>query len=65
VLLVPLPSRSPWLNALEPVFGQAKRHIVGRRAVPEPHRLKRKTEAYFKRPEKRLARKAVHAAAQP
>lgn len=65
LLLVPLPSRSPWLNPLEPVFGQAKRHIVGRRAVPEPHRLKRKTESYFKRRDKRRARQAVHAATNP
>jgi len=65
LLLVPLPSRSPWLNPLEPVFGQAKRHIVGRRAIPQPSRLKRKTESYFKRRDKRLARKAVHAASQP
>jgi transposase len=62
LLLVPLPSRSPWLNPLEPVFGQAKRRIVGRRAVPEPHRLKRKTESYFNRRQKRLARTAIHAA---
>jgi len=62
LLLVALPSRSPWLNPLEPVFGQAKRHIVGRRAIPQPARLKRKTESYFKRREKRLACKVVHAA---
>ena len=62
LLLVALPSRSPWLNPLEPVFGQAKRHVVGRRMVPQPNRLKRKTESYFKRREKRLAGQAVHAA---
>ncbi len=65
LLLVALPSRSPWLNPLEPVFGQAKRRIVGRRTIPQPARLKRKTESYFKRREKRLARKAVHPANQP
>jgi transposase len=65
LLLVGLPGRSPWLNPLEPIFGQAKRHIVGRRAVPQPSRLKRKTESYFKRREKRLARKTVHAANKP
>lgn len=65
LLLVPLPSRSPWLNPLEPIFGQAKRRLVGRRAVPQPGRLKRKTESYFRRRDKRLARKAAHAATQP
>ncbi len=64
LLLVALPSRSPWLNPLEPVFGQAKRHIVGRRMVAPPGRLKRKTESYFKRREKRLARMVVHPTAQ-
>jgi transposase len=62
LLLVALPSRSPWLNPLEPIFGQAKRRIVGRRAVPQPSRLKRKTESYFKRRDTRLARTALHAA---
>jgi transposase len=65
LLLVALPSRSPWLNPLEPVFGQAKRHIVGRRSVAAPGRLKRKTESYFKRRDKRLTRNAMHAAARP
>jgi transposase len=65
LLLVPLPSRSPWLNPLEPIFGQAKRRLVGRRAVPQPGRLKRKTESYFRRRDKRLAHKAAHAATQP
>ena len=64
LLLVALPSRSPWLNPLEPVFGQAKRHIVGRRLVAQPGRLKRKTESYFKRRDTRLARKAAHPTAQ-
>jgi transposase len=64
LLLVALPSRSPWLNPIEPVFGQAKRHIVGRRPVAQPGRLKRKTESYFKRRDTRLARKAVHPTAQ-
>ncbi len=62
LLLVALPSRSPWLNPLEPIFGQAKRRIVGRRSVPQPSRLKRKTESYFKRRDKRLARTALRAA---
>jgi transposase len=65
LLLVALPSRSPWLNPLEPIFGQAKRRIVGRRTIPQPGRLKRKTEGYFKRRQTRLARKAVHAATRP
>ena len=64
LLLVPLPSRSPWLNPLEPVFGQAKRHVVGGRIVPQPSRLKQKTERYFKHREKRLHRTAAKAAAQ-
>ncbi len=54
LLLVPLPSRSPWLNAMEAVFGQAKRHIVGNRSVRPPSRLKQKTERYYQRREKRL-----------
>lgn len=65
LLLVPLPSRSPWLNPLEPVFGQAKRHVVGRRAIRWPSRLKDKTEAYFHRRDKRLNRPAATAAAKP
>ena len=65
LLLVSLPGRSPWLNPLEPIFGQAKRHIVGRRPVPQPGRLTRKTEGYFERREQRLARHALHAAASP
>lgn len=59
LLLVHLPSRSPWLNPIEPVFGQAKRRIVGRRMVPQPARLKRKTESYFKRREQHLHRQAA------
>ena len=62
LLLVPLPSRSPWLNPLEPVFGQAKRHVLGGRAVPQPSKLKQKTERYFKHREKRLQRAAARAA---
>ncbi len=56
LLLVPLPSRSPWLNAIEAVFGQAKRHIVGNRSVRPPSRLKQKTERYYLRREKRMER---------
>lgn len=56
LLLVQLPSRSPWLNAIEAVFGQAKRHIVGNRSVRPPSRLKQKTERYYLRREKRLER---------
>lgn len=56
LLIVCLPSRSPWLNPIEPVFGQAKRHVVGGRAVSEPRELKRKTERYFKQRAKRLQR---------
>jgi transposase len=63
LLIVGLPSRSPWLNPIEPVFGQAKRHVVGRRAVPEPRELKRKTERYFNRRSKRLQREAAKARA--
>ena len=63
LLLVRLPSRSPWLNAIEPVFGQAKRRIVGRRRVPQPGKLKQKTERYFKQREKRLERTAAPTAA--
>jgi len=63
LLLVALPSRSPWLNPLEPVFGQAKRHVVGGRAVPQPSQLKHKTERYFKHREKRLQRRAIKDAA--
>lgn len=62
--LVPLPSRSPWLNAIEAVFGQAKRHIVGNRRVHPPSRLKQKTERYYLRREKRLQREAATAAIQ-
>lgn len=62
LLLVRLPSRSPWLNAIEPIFGQAKRRIVGRRRVPQPGKLKQKTERYFDRREKRLERAAAQAA---
>ncbi len=62
--LVPLPSRSPWLNALEAVFGQAKRHIVGNRTVRPPSRLKQKTERYYLRREKRLQREAARDAVQ-
>ena len=54
LLLVPLPNRSPWLNAIEAVFGQSKRHIVGNRSVRPPSRLKQKTERYYQRREKRL-----------
>lgn len=64
LLLVRLPSRSPWLNALEAVFGQAKRHIVGNRTVRPPSRLKQKTERYYLRREKRLQREAAKAAAR-
>lgn len=56
LLIVCLPSRSPWLNPIEPVFGQAKRRVLGRRAVPQPSELKRKVERYFKQREKRLER---------
>ncbi len=65
LLLVALPSRSPWLNAIEAVFGQAKRHIVGNRSVHPPSRLKQKTERYYERREKRLDRQASKATAQP
>jgi len=61
LLIVCLPSHSPWLNPIEPVFGQAKRRVVGRRAVPEPAELKRKTERYFKQRDKRLQREAAKA----
>ena len=64
LLLVRLPSRSPWLNPIEPVFGQAKRRIVGRRLVRPPSVLKRKTERYFRAREKRLARAAAQSAAK-
>jgi transposase len=56
LLMVYLPSRSPWLNPLEPVFGQTKRRVVGRRAVPQPGKLKRKVERHFKQREKHLER---------
>jgi len=59
LLLVHLPSRSPWLNPIEPVFGQAKRRIVGRRLIAQPSVLKRKTESYFKQRDKRLQRDAA------
>ncbi len=62
--LVPLPSRSPWLNAIEAVFGQAKRHIVGNRKVRPPSRLKQKTERYYQRREKRLQRARTRTALQ-
>jgi transposase len=64
LLLVALPSRSPWLNPLEPVFGQAKRHVVGGRAVPLPAELKRKTERYFKHREQRRQRAAARVVVQ-
>lgn len=64
LLLVPLPGRSPWLKALEAVFGQSKRHIVGNRKVHPPSRLKQKTERYYLRREKHLQREATNAAAQ-
>lgn len=64
LLLVPLPSRSPWLNAIEAVFGQAKRHIVGNRKVRPPSRLKQKTERYYQRREKRLQRARTRTALQ-
>lgn len=59
LLLVPLPSRSPWLNPIEPVFGQAKRRVLGRRMIAQPSVLKRKTESYFKQRDKRLQRAAT------
>ena len=63
LLIVRLPSRSPWLNPMEPVFGQAKRRIVGRRLVPQPSRLKQKTERYFNQREKRLEWEAAQTVA--
>lgn len=57
LLLVALPSHSPWLNPIEPVFGQAKRHVVGNDTEPQPAELKRKTERYFKQRERHLHRK--------
>jgi len=63
LLLVPLPSRSPWLNPIEPVFGQAKRRIVGRRAIPLPGQLKRKTERYFNQRDTNLQRQAARSPA--
>jgi transposase len=63
LLIVRLPSRSPWLNPIEPVFGQAKRRLVGRRLVPQPNRLKQKTERYFNRREKRLGREEAQTVA--
>lgn len=65
LLLVALPSRSPWLNAIEAVFGQAKRHIVGNRRVHPPSRLKQKTERYYERRNKRLERQASKVTSQP
>jgi transposase len=64
LLLVALPSRSPWLNAIEGVFGQAKRHIVGNRREKLPSRLKQKTERYYDRRDKRLRQQAAKAALQ-
>jgi len=64
LLIVGLPNRSPWLNPIEPVFGQAKRHVVGRRTVPEPRELKRKTERYFNQRGKRLQREAAKSRAK-
>lgn len=64
LLLVQLPSRSPWLNAIEAVFGQAKRHIVGNRQVHPPSRLKQKTERYYRRREKRLLRAQANTVVQ-
>jgi transposase len=61
LLLVPLPSHSPWLNPIEPVFGQAKRHVVGNDTEPQPAKLKRSTERYFKRREHRLNLKSQRA----
>ncbi len=64
LLQVRLPSRSPWLNPIEPVFGQAKRRIVGRRLVRPPSVLKRKTERYFHLRERRLAQAAAQTTAK-
>lgn len=58
LLLVALPGHSPWLNPIEPVFGQAKRHVVGNDSEPRPAELKRKTERYFKHRERHLHRKS-------
>ncbi len=64
MLIVRLPSRSPWLNPIEPVFGQAKRRIVGRRLVRQPSRLKQKTERYFNQREKQLERETAQTTAK-
>jgi len=55
-----LPSCSPWLNPIEPVFGQAKRHVVGGSAVPKLRELKCKTERYSRQRDKRLQRKEAN-----
>jgi len=47
LLLVQLPSRSPWLNPLEAIFSHAKRRLLGRNQVVDNDVLQEQVEHYF------------------